>query len=699
MTRATGHEPRRQKEEEMSQHLRKVFWVVCAVSLLFAALGCASFGESDDSPAESGRVGTAAAAMSTTAADKLINDGRAKLNLWGDQCKVWVQTLVPVSYGVTVPSTASNQFEWNQGTNVTNVAQWRASYANGRIGPTTLAAGASTNPTVYIPNNDPQIIVLYADSNNVTATLSKGGTTISVTTGSYASKGTLSNIASFGEGNATLTVTNNGSSDVGNVIAVVLSHSRFKSDWETARRGDAMQMYFKPGSKSTPHTVLVQTDYNANGGTSCSGADNSPVNTEGCNWLDSNWNLDEIVRVHNYSMEQMIKATARNAEYGFTVYRFSGGNDGPPTNYSYDNNGYTCTGPVTGGEQTDWFYTCENAGTEFTQGDTVYALLRIDNVSTNHRFRTDFYKDGVYQWNYITNWNDVGEWGWSKSYSWPGLSNAQPGNWRFDMFVDAGGGFELLDSLSFTVTEVPQYTYNDNAYTCEGPITGDESTNWVYTCGSPKLTFTQGETVYGLVRINNVMANHRFRVDVYKNDVYQWQSIGNWSDVGEWGWEKSYFWPTMGNAQPGNWKFKVYLDVGGGFNLLDTMAFTVNEAPPYVYEGIASTCHSISGGESTNWVYTCEDSSGTFSPGDTVYGMACILNVYANHRWKVETYANGVFQWDYVTDWSDVGEWGWDHACFFPTTGSVWAGWWEYKFYVDAGNGFEYIDYAFFFVE
>jgi len=86
---------------------------------------------------------------------------------------------------------------------------------------------------------------------------------------------------------------------------VILSRSRFVSDFETARRGDAMQMQIETSNGVTPHTTLVQSDYNA--GTN--------------NWLDSNWVAANIVGQHTVTVEQMMRWVARKASYGFTVYR------------------------------------------------------------------------------------------------------------------------------------------------------------------------------------------------------------------------------------------------------------------------------------------------------------------------------------------------------------------------------------------
>lgn len=304
----------------MVQFVKKSLWVVFMGVFIAILAACESIsGSESDGPEE---VGTVSQDISLSDADQLILDGRAQIGSYGGQCKDWARSIVQSSYGPTIPSTAANQFEWASSSVATNMAQWRGSYANGRTGPLALSNGASSSLSVYVPNSDPQVIVLYASVGNVTATLTKGGTVLSVTTPtSSPTSGSISSSTVYGAGYATLNVQNNSGSTASGIVAVVISYSRFVSDWQTARRGDIMQMYLGPyasnRASSTPHTTLVQTDYNSTSGT-CTGG-----TTTGCNWLDSNWTAANTVGAHNQTLESMIRSTAYSADYGFTIYRLN----------------------------------------------------------------------------------------------------------------------------------------------------------------------------------------------------------------------------------------------------------------------------------------------------------------------------------------------------------------------------------------
>jgi hypothetical protein len=282
----------------------------------FADGGCGPEKSSEDNGS------TSEALISQAAANKLISDGRAQIGADGGQCKAWVQAVTLASYGVMLPQNdATALYRWtNDTTPAVNVARWLGSYANGRMGPLSLAGGARALMSVSVPNGDPQTIVIYASTSFVTATVSKSGSAALAVTSSGTTGGTVATGTTVGSGTWTLTVTNAGSSTVSGVVVVVLSQSRFSSDWQTARRGDIMQMFVGTSSANRslagPHTAFVQTDYNANG--TCTVSDST-----GCNWLDSNWMAADIVGAHAITMNDMMKMAAYGAAYGFTVYRLN----------------------------------------------------------------------------------------------------------------------------------------------------------------------------------------------------------------------------------------------------------------------------------------------------------------------------------------------------------------------------------------
>ena len=111
---------------------------------------------------------------------------------------------------------------------------------------------------------------------------------------------------------------------------------------------------------------------------------------------------------------------------------------------------------VSGGENTGWVFSCVGPSTTFNRGDVVHVLAGFRNLSRDHRFMAAAWKDNRFQWNYQTDWNRVGEWGWDYAFFFPTLWDSDspgPGTWRFDISIDVGDGqgFRLVARPMFVV--------------------------------------------------------------------------------------------------------------------------------------------------------------------------------------------------------------------------------------------------------
>ncbi|HAZ28721.1 MAG TPA: hypothetical protein DCY48_03020 [Candidatus Magasanikbacteria bacterium] len=247
--------------------------------------------------------------------------------------------------------------------------------------------------------------------------------------------------------------------------------------------------------------------------------------------------------------------------------------EGAPS-YYYDDNITSCLGPVTGGESTDWWYTCANPTATIKQGDTAWVMLNLEDAMVNHAYKVVAYRNGVYQWEWSPGWNTVGEWGWNTSFFWASWSNVPPGNLKLEVHLDTDYGFQLLNSVMVTAKLTTPYLYDDNGHTCQGPVTGGASTNWWYTCQWPTTFFASGQTVWGLFRLDDVYVDHGFKVEAYHEGVLRWQWSPGWNIVGA-RWNTSFFWFRLFTAPVGKWEFKIFVDIGNGYTPLDTLVVTV----------------------------------------------------------------------------------------------------------------------------
>nr|MBP9761127.1 M23 family metallopeptidase [Candidatus Magasanikbacteria bacterium] len=192
-----------------------------------------------------------------------------------------------------------------------------------------------------------------------------------------------------------------------------------------------------------------------------------------------------------------------------------------PYRFSTVQNPVMCVQEPTGGAHTQWVYTCPQTARSFAEGSSAYSLLRIDEVFVDHRFKVVAYRNGTRQWDWVAPWNTVDPHiGWRHAFFWPALHNAQSGNWLFRFYIDIGQGFpgeaNPLTEAAFSVLDdgIP-YTYLNDAVSCSGPVSGGWWTDWFYTCENQTDTFAQGQDVYTLIRLHNVEANHRYKVEAY----------------------------------------------------------------------------------------------------------------------------------------------------------------------------------------
>lgn len=272
--------------------------------------------ETDDTAGELAEIEANEKAWSSANAETLILNARARIGTADAQrcnCKRFVQTVASNALGISIPSTAADNYSWSgvssasTSTPVRQMAQWLATYANKRYAPGTIAGSTTVSTTASIPNTDPQVVVVYSSNTNTTATLSNGVSSISATStggvGGTVSSGTLTGSA----GSWSLSVRNGSATSATGVRVVVLSYSRISSDWTTANRGDMLQMYgsFFASGASGPHSTFVQT----NGQT-------------GTNWVNANWTPCSVTELAT-TLTQAIRWFNSSDSAGFTVYRLN----------------------------------------------------------------------------------------------------------------------------------------------------------------------------------------------------------------------------------------------------------------------------------------------------------------------------------------------------------------------------------------
>ncbi|HRH23728.1 MAG TPA: hypothetical protein PK295_03805, partial [Candidatus Magasanikbacteria bacterium] len=204
---------------------------------------------------------------------------------------------------------------------------------------------------------------------------------------------------------------------------------------------------------------------------------------------------------------------------------------------------------------------------------------------------------------------------------------------------------------------------SSTVFSCSDVPTHDA--NWVYNCQHRQTVFQNGGDFFGVVSIDNVRKNLKFRVEAWRVDQlqYDWAwDEPDWRQVEPGFWSHTNFNPEFRNLWPGDWEMRVFVDVGSGFIQLTSLSFIVQggnqQYPgyPYQYNGNAYHCKDgVTGGQDTNYIYTCNNPEQVYQQGDTVWSLFRIDHVGTSHRFRARTYRNGQLISSWVQDgWNEV---------------------------------------------
>lgn len=375
--------------------------------------------------------------------------------------------------------------------------------------------------------------------------------------------------------------------------------------------------------------------------------------------------------------------------------------------FTLDSNSvYGCTDTVTGGESTNWIYSCQNRQTVYEPGQNVNVVIRTDNVRKNVAFSVEAWRNGQPSpdWTWTDPELQVEPNVWTHAFYLPRFDNVYAGDWEMRIFADVGSGFFKLTTFHFTVLGNQQwpgspYQYNGNSYTCNGSVTGGASTNWIYTCNGQQSSYAASDNVTVLMRIDNVTSSHRFRARIFQNGshLYTTNPTG-WNDVpsGQ-TWQYAHYWTTIGNVSSGSYEARVDIDLPGGDEFENVnvaiIPFTVNPVAPFSYNGNAVTCsNEPTGGSSTNWIYTCPRPTSVFSQGQNVRVLAFVQDVRQSYRFRSRFYRNGssTAYSEQLTDWTTVPSGQvWSTAYTWPTLWWAVSGNWRASVEIDVGSGWQ----------
>ncbi len=361
-----------------------------------------------------------------------------------------------------------------------------------------------------------------------------------------------------------------------------------------------------------------------------------------------------------------------------------------PADYEYVG-AYACDSWEYGSGDFDyWDVQPVNPRGEFVAGENIMILAKAKNININYRVKIEIYKDGVYWWQGTSDWNDVGS-GWQYGHYTVTIENTPAAAYMAKIYFDIGDGFVLKQSIDFNATAEQNFIY-DGAYACDNFVYGSGDFDyWDVQPVNPRGEFVAGENIMILAKAKDIYVNHRWQIEIYKDGVYWWQGTSDWNDVGS-GWQYGHYYVTISNCPAGDYVAKVYFDSGNGFGLWQEVSFTTGPEQDYIYVG-AYTCEGIEPGSAplSEWDYQPVNPKSEFSSSETAYILAKAKNVYINHQWKIEIYKDGVFWWEALSGWKDVGS-GWEYTHYSVYMSDLPAAAYMAKIYFDDGGGYQQID-------
>jgi hypothetical protein len=246
-----------------------------------------------------------------------------------------------------------------------------------------------------------------------------------------------------------------------------------------------------------------------------------------------------------------------------------------PTDKAYTfHHAVAATGYKHGSGSAYWDLIPTGQNTVFTPGQTVYLNAQVRNISVSHSYKAELFRNNSKIFEHATANLNVGA-GWEYGNFNPYYKNIQPGDYVYKFYINIGKGYEKLADVPFSVKSGAQaYTYH-HTYIADGWKHGAGEEYWDLKPVNQKTAFKSGEKVYALSQVRNIHTDHRWKIELYKSGAKQWEYATPWNKV-EAGWVYGNFNPYFDKSTPGSYEFKIHIDTGSGFKLLDQKGFTVN---------------------------------------------------------------------------------------------------------------------------
>ena len=205
-----------------------------------------------------------------------------------------------------------------------------------------------------------------------------------------------------------------------------------------------------------------------------------------------------------------------------------------------------------------------------------------------------------------------------------------------------------------------------------------------------KSEFNFGEKIQFFAQSDGILVDHTWTLKIYHEDVFNRETSSTYYPP-ENGWNYSNFVPFYDNLPVGSFRADFYLNSGNGDEFINSKNFSVigsgQENTLYTFHHAVTALSWSHGLGDEYWNLSPIGINNTFPSGEDVSLMTQVRNIYVDHRYKVELRKDGDLMWDYSSEWLDVGD-VWSYGNFYPTFYNARVGSFDFKVYIDVGNGF-----------
>ncbi len=328
----------------------------------------------------------------------------------------------------------------------------------------------------------------------------------------------------------------------------------------------------------------------------------------------------------------------------------------------------------------------------FDLGEWVQTLAKVKNIIYDHSWKVEIFNE----YGSLTNteeseWLEVGDNGWAYSSMSPKFS-LDEGDYTVKFSLDIGVGYQDFgEEYAFRVRgedPLPDPYDSPSSFVCESVDTNYDDLRPV----NIKPVFDKDETVTVMAQVENIIYNHRWKIEVYPNgsNISSGSKTSAWQTVATTQRYANIFAGFSLSAE--SYIAKIWLDTGDGYALFAVKNFTVEDNSSFNSPTLFACANWAYGSTNPNsrdyWDLQAVGAADEFALGSKVVALAKAKDIKVGHRWMIKFYVGNELYYPYVSEWNSVVNATWAYTSVRPYITVEQVGNWRIEAWLDVGPGF-----------